>query len=387
MVDFSRSRPVMGVDRCHTAAVRAQLRRRRRSADRRTTGRAPRASRRRPAGARGGSWPTRPARRRWPRRRRGPASRGAEPANGAQVTRSPWRATSSSGLAPTSAVAGVAAARGRQVGEIGVGRRVVRRRGGRTMVRASSGPSATNRSARASTTLCRPLAGILQPLQRRGDPGAVLVGLGQRLARSAPWAARAAATPAARRGTATACGRISAAGLDMSNGKAPKMIGALCDASAARASAMLCVGGVHAVGDDGAAAGRRGRRSARGSRRHGRVGGWPVSPECAESGAPRVRSRTPRSTPPPSRTGCPRTRGSSTQRVTTAREKCPCPTNTTSRDSMCSSASAMARSARSLTCCGGLAAGAAVRPHQPVGHGLADLAGWSCPRSRRNPIR
>ena len=46
----------------------------------------------------------------------------------------------------------------------------------------------------------------------------------------------------------------------------------------------------------------------------------------------------------------PSTSGSSTQRVITAREKWPWPTNTTSRDSMCSNANATARSARSLTC-------------------------------------
>ena len=34
-----------------------------------------------------------------------------------------------------------------------------------------------------------------------------------------------------------------------------------------------------------------------------------------------------------------------------------------------------------------LAARAAVRPDQPVGHRLADLGGGQCPRSRRNPIR
>ncbi len=38
--------------------------------------------------------------------------------------------------------------------------------------------------------------------------------------------------------TATDCGRINAAGLEMSKGKAPKMIGALCEARAARASAI-----------------------------------------------------------------------------------------------------------------------------------------------------
>ena len=41
-----------------------------------------RASRRRRAGVRGGSWPTRPAPRRWPRRRRGRAAAAPSPANG-----------------------------------------------------------------------------------------------------------------------------------------------------------------------------------------------------------------------------------------------------------------------------------------------------------------
>ena len=46
-----------------------------------------------------------------------------------------------------------------------------------------------------------------------------------------------------------------------------------------------------------------------------------------------------------------------------------------------------ARSARSHDRGDGLAAGAAVRPHQPVRHRLADLRGGQCPRSRRSPIR
>ena len=65
--------------------------------------------------------------------------------------------------------------------------------------------------------------------------------------------------------------------------------------------------------------------------------------------------------------------GSSTQRAITAREKWPCPTNSTSRVAMCSSANATAPSARSLTCCDALTALGAVRPDQPVRHGLSDL--------------
>ena len=54
-------------------------------------------------------------------------------------------------------------------------------------VRASSGASATNRSARASTTFCRPAAGSSAAAAAlRPTRAAVLVGVGQRLRRSAP---------------------------------------------------------------------------------------------------------------------------------------------------------------------------------------------------------
>ena len=171
----------------------------------------------------------------------------------------------------------------------------------------------------------------------------------------------------------TACGRISAAGLEMSNGKAPKMIGALCDASAARASASR---GNAVCTPSATTTPVRPASTKTGSRVTSTWTGWavPVSPSA-------LSWRTPCSKPHtaidaaaianliPSETGC------STQRVITAREKWPCPTNTTSRDSMCSNASAIDRSARSQTCCRRLTAGTTVRPHQPVGHRLADLFG------------
>ena len=104
------------------------------------------------------------------------------------------------------------------------------------MVRASSGPSATNRNARASTTLCSPLAGSRSrrnaaPIRARCSSGS-----GNVCAIRTVGSGRSGQFGSASR-NCTDCGRISAAGLDMSNGKAPRMIGALCDASAARASA------------------------------------------------------------------------------------------------------------------------------------------------------
>ncbi len=51
----------------------------------------------------------------------------------------------------------------------------------RRIVRSSSGPSATSRSARASTTLCKPLSLVVEVAQCRCDAGAVFLGGRQRL--------------------------------------------------------------------------------------------------------------------------------------------------------------------------------------------------------------
>ena len=75
----------------------------------------------------------------------------------------------------------------------------------------------------------------------------------------------------------------------------------------------------------------------------------------------------------------PSTSGSSTQRVITAREKWPWLTNTTSRDSMCSSASAIGPVGALADLRDALAAGAAVRPHQPIGNRFPDLLRSSDP--------
>ena len=142
---------------------------------------------------------------------------------------SPRRATSSSGLAPTSAVPGVLAARGGQVGEVGVGRRV----GGRPAGARWCAHPAARRRPTAAPGPAPPCAARCRDRRSRcsagRDAGAVLVGLGQRL-RDPHRAAERAAASRQGVGNCTACGRISAAGLDMSNGNAPKMIGALRDA-------------------------------------------------------------------------------------------------------------------------------------------------------------
>ena len=52
----------------------------------------------------------------------------------------------------------------------------------------------------------------------------------------------------------TACGRISAVGLDMSKGKAPTMIGVSRSAKRRPRVGQRRVGGAHAVGDNGAVA-------------------------------------------------------------------------------------------------------------------------------------
>ena len=106
------------------------------------------------------------------------------------------------------------------------------------IVRASSGPSATSRNARASTTLCSPLAGSRSRCTAAAIRARCSSGSGSVSATRTAGSDRNGHFGNASR-NCTSCGRISAAGLDMSNGKAPTMIGVLREVSDVRASAML----------------------------------------------------------------------------------------------------------------------------------------------------
>jgi hypothetical protein len=106
------------------------------------------------------------------------------------------------------------------------------------MVRASSGPSAANRNARASTTLCSPFAGSRNRCSAVAILARCSAGSGSVSTIRTPGCIRSGHFGSASRKD-TSCGLINATGLDMSNGKAPTMIGVLCDVSDVRASAML----------------------------------------------------------------------------------------------------------------------------------------------------
>ena len=317
--------------------------------------------------------------------RSGSAARGAEPAKGRHVTRSPSRATSSSGLAPTKRHVRHTRRRPRS------DRRDSRRRRGRAatsrrrMMLASSGASAISRSARASTTLLQGAARSGQLLACACDPGAVFAGAGTasaiRTAGSGPVGQ--SGRPAVRR---TARGAISAAGLSTSKGNAPNTIGASPERSAACASRDVAIAGLHAVGDQGAGRPAQHERwfgACSPGRDRLRMAGQPERSELAY--AVLEPAHRDRAGDHPKR--LPSTSGSSTQRVITEREKWPWPdehhvaglhVRQRQRDGPVGAAADL-RDA--------LAAGASVRPDQPVGHRFADLRGGRGPRSRRNPIR
>ena len=234
MVDVSRSRPVMGVYRCHTAAVLAQLRfggnlqvdaqRVERLAHRvddqlvfvAVLGRLGQRRAAGPVGVGVGQ-----SRRRTRERAAGHLVAAAGPP-AARGSRRPARCPST----PARRRSGRRNTRWPRDRR----RQAVQRWFVRPAVRRPP-----DRSARASTTLCRPLPGSLQPSQRRPDARAVLVGRRASSPRSAPAAAGAVGQSGSASVNRTDCGRISAAGCDMSNGNAPNTIGVLCDAKARRA--------------------------------------------------------------------------------------------------------------------------------------------------------
>ena len=350
-----------------------QLRARPRCAGRCTAGRAPRASRRRPVGARDGSWPTAASAAPLAASARGRAAAGPIRRTVGTSPASPRRATRSSGLAPTSAVAGVTPPAAVRSTRNVLARGSLATSRCSTIVRASSGPSAASRSARASTTLCRPLPGrAVASVRWRCGPRC---SSGGRHRLGDPHRREASRTGHAGRASVncTDCGRISAAGLDMSKGKAPKMIGVLCEARAARASAIrgkaVCTPSATTTPSR---AGEDERRFAG----HAAAGlGWPVSPSA-------LIWRTPCSKPHTAIDAASHREPDAfvDRLLDPAGEhragEVAVPDEERRRATPCGrSASAMARSARSLTCCGGLTAGASVRPHQPVGHRLADLRG------------
>ena len=163
----------------------------------------------------------------------------------------------------------------------------------RTTVRASSGVVGRQPQRPGQHHLVQAAAGIVQLLQRGADARACTSGAGIVCAIRTVGSGRIGQSGSASVNR-TACGRISAVGLDMSKGKAPTMIGVSRSASAACAPASRWVGGVHAVGDhDAVAAGKHEGRFGH-SRRHTRVriAGQP----SAASWRTLARSRTPRST-------------------------------------------------------------------------------------------
>ena len=333
MIDVSRSRPVIGVLRCHTADGAAQLGSRRDvQVDAQRLQRLTHLDRR-PVGARAGSWPTRPARRRWPGRSRGSAERGADPANGRQVTTSPRRATSSSGLAPISAVPAYAPPAAAQVDEIRTGRGVLRPAGA-AWSRTSIGASATEFAVPAPAPPCA----VRWPGLRVGAvPWRCGRGAPRVPGTSAddPHRGQLAQRPSSGSASVnrTDCGRISAAGWIRSKGNAPNMIGASPRGERRSRVGEARVGGVHAVGRRPRRRGPPARTTARASRGQARVGvaGQSERADLAHAvleAAHRDRRRR------PSRPGSPRTpavppigstwRGRSGRARRTRRRETPC---------------------------------------------------------------
>ena len=163
------------------------------------------------------------------------------------------------------------------------------------------------------------------------------------------------------------------------------MIGALCDASAALRIGDSRKCGVHTVGDHGAA--MRGEDEGRFAGHAGRHGWrWPVSPSaliwrtpCSSAhtaiDAATIANRMPSDIwqfHPPGQHRSGKVAVTDEQHVTSVHVL------QRVRDGAVGPVADLLRR---------FTARASVRPHQPVGHGLSDLPGWSGPRSRRNPIR
>ena len=238
------------------------------------------------------------------------------------------------------------------------------------MVGRSSAPSATSRSARAKTTFCKGLR-LVQPVQGGPDPGPVLL-------RPRAASRRSARSAAARRPRRRAAPNVTDTG---ANSRAAGPAGRRaahrpprrpCRRAEPRRRRRRRRSRRDPVGDHrpGGPAQHEGRR------RHVPVTGsrWLVIP-ARTTDAARTRSRTPPPTPRRTRTGEPSRSGCSTQRVTTAREKCPCPTNTTSRSTIWSKGVGDGLVGAHAHLVHALPAGAAVGPQQPARGLGADLVG------------